>query len=211
MQLTALRGGDDVEDEDGLIEDCEAAFFFVEKKGKENIPRDRGFLAIVNHRSALDIPLVLVDTRAHGISKRVVLYFPGMGQMGYLGGALFFKRNSMGARRRVLKRALQCMKEGQPLHVYPEGSRVRDGENVRVHLGLVEGCFSAGIPVLPVALMHTERASMRDLEMRPFQKIQVSYLPVVEPSDFQNSEAFAEACWERVLSEAKELQRSSED
>jgi 1-acyl-sn-glycerol-3-phosphate acyltransferase len=180
-------------------------FCRVEKKGLEHIPRDRGFLAIVNHRSAVDIPLVIVDTRAQGISKQAVLYFPGMGQMGYLGGALFFRRKSPGSRRRVLKRAVACMKGGQALHVYPQGTRVRDGREVRVHLGLVEACYLAGIPVLPTALMYTERVMSNDISMRPFQKVKISYLPLVEPADFADSKVFAQACWRQVLEEADRL------
>ena len=131
------------------------------------------------------------------------------GGTGYLGGALFFKRKSPAARRRVLKQALACMKAGQPLHVYPEGTRVGEGQRVRIHLGLVEACYSAGIPVMPTALMDTEIACGRDLFMRPFTKVRVSYLPLVEPSDFQDSEAFAKACWQNVLDEVEILRSTN--
>jgi len=184
-------------------------FARVEKNGLENIPRSRGFLAIANHRSAVDIPIVLVDTRAHGISKKAVLYFPFMGQLGYLGGALFFDRKSHSARRRVLREALRRMQAGQPLHIYPEGTRVREGQNVRVHLALVEFCWKSQIPVLPIALMDTEHGLPEPFILRPFQKMKVSYLPLVEPSDFENSKDFAQACWQMVQDEVVNLSSES--
>ena len=90
-------------------------FARVSKRGVENIPRNRGFLAIVNHRGAADIPLILADTRAHGISKKLVLFFPGMGQLGYLGGALFFDRRKPSERRRVLVQSIERISKGQLL------------------------------------------------------------------------------------------------
>jgi len=180
-------------------------FARVEKKGMDNIPRSRGYLAIANHRSAIDIPIILVDTRAHGISKKVVLYFPCMGQLGYLGGALFFDRKSHSARRGVLREALRRMQSGQPLHIYPEGTRVREGQQVKVHLSLVEFCWKSKIPVLPIALMDTEHSLPEPFVLRPFQKMKVSYLPLVEPTDFENSKDFAQACWKMVQDEVGAL------
>ena len=183
-------------------------FARVSKKGLENIPKDRGFLAIVNHRGAADIPLILADTRAHGISKRLVLYFPGLGQLGYLGGALFFDRRKHSARRKVLVQALSRMKDGQPLHVYPEGTRMKNGKPRKVHLALVEACYKAGIPVLPAALAGTERMVPMDISMRPFRKISVSYRPLVEPKDFENGQDFAQFCWAQVTEEVECLESS---
>ena len=183
-------------------------FARVTKKGLENIPRDRGFLAIANHRAAADIPLILADTRAHGISKKLVLYFPGMGQLGYLGGALFFHRRKPSERRRVLVQAIERMSGGQPLHVYPEGTRMRDGKPPKVHLSLVEACHKAGIPILPVALVGTENMVPKDIFMKPFRRVSVSYCPLVEPEGFEDPGDFARHCWAQVTGEIAELESS---
>ena len=184
-------------------------FARVSKKGMENIPRDRGFLAIVNHRAAADIPLILADTRAHGISKKLVLYFPGMGQLGYLGGALFFHRRKPSERRRVLLQAIERIAGGQPLHVYPEGTRMRDGKPPKVHLSLVEACYKAGLPVLPTALVGTENMVPTDILMKPFRRVRVSYRPLVNPADFENPRDFAEYCWAQVTDEVALLEAST--
>ena len=162
-------------------------------------------MAICNHLSAVDIPLVLADTRAHGISKRTVLYFPGMGQIGYLGGALFFERRSPAARRRVLKEALARMKAGQPLHVYPQGTRTRGGKKPKVHTGLIVACHSAGIPVVPTAIARTEHLVPHDVDIRPFRRVRVSYLPPVDPGEFEKAEEFAAFCWKQVEDEAARI------
>ena len=184
-------------------------FARISKKGLENIPRDRGFLAIVNHRAAADIPLILADTRAHGISKKLVLFFPGMGQLGYLGGALFFHRRKPSERRRVLVQAIARIAEGQPLHVYPEGTRMKNGKPPKVHLSLVEACHKAGIPVLPTALVGTENMVPTDILMKPFCRVAVSYRPIVEPADFEDPRAFAEHCWAQVTEEVAVLEAST--
>lgn len=184
-------------------------FARVSKKGLDNIPGDRGFLAIVNHRAAADIPLILADTRAHGISKKLVLYFPGMGQLGYLGGALFFHRRKPSERRRVLLQAIERMADGQPLHVYPEGTRMRDGKPPKVYLSLVEACHKAGIPVLPTALVGTENMVPTDILMKPFCRVSVSYLPLVEPGEFESSGEFAQYCWRQVTAEVAAMESST--
>ena len=180
-------------------------FCRVEKEGVHTIPRSKGFLAICNHLSAVDVPLVLADTRAHGISKRAVLYFPGMGQIGYLGGALFFDRRSPAARRRVLKKAIALMKAGQPLHVYPQGTRLREGRKPKVHKGLIVACHSAGIPVLPTAIARTDQLVPHDVDIRPFRRVRVSYLPPVDPKDFEKAEEFADFCWQQVEDEVARI------
>ena len=78
---------------------------------------------------------------------------------------------------------------------------MRAGKKKRVHMGLIEACHGAGIPVLPVALAHTEWVCPTDVDIRPFRKIQVSYLQVVHPRDFEKSEDFARYCWNQVEEE----------
>ena len=181
-------------------------FCRVKKEGLENIPHGRGFLAVANHRSAVDIPLLIADTRAQGLSKKTVLYIPGVGALGFLGGALYFNRKDRDARKRVLLQAIDCMRSGQALHVYPQGTRVADGREVRIHLGMVKACFEAGIAVLPTAVMHTEKVAGGNVSVRPFQKIRVSYLPLMEPADFPDAEVFAETCWQRVVDESERIE-----
>jgi 1-acyl-sn-glycerol-3-phosphate acyltransferase len=181
-------------------------FCRIKKKGLENIPRGRGFLVVANHRSAVDIPLLIADTHAQGLSKKTVLYIPGVGVLGLLGGALYFNRKDRDARKKVLRRAIDCMSAGQALHVYPQGTRVADGREVRIHLGMVKACFEAGVSVLPTVVMHTEKVASGNVSVRPFQEIWVSYLPIMEPADFADAEVFAETCWERVMVESVRLQ-----
>lgn len=182
-------------------------FCRVNKIGLENIPRDRGFLAVANHRSAVDIPLMIADTHAQGLSKKNVLYIPGVGILGYFGGALYFDRKDRNARKRVLQRAVDCMLAGQALHVYPQGTRVSDGREVRIHLGMVKACYNAGIPVLPVAIIDTDKVAGGNVAVRPFQKVAVSYLPVIEPAGFSDADAFATKCWDSVVAEGQRLQK----
>jgi 1-acyl-sn-glycerol-3-phosphate acyltransferase len=181
-------------------------FCRMQKEGRENIPRDRGFLVVVNHRSAVDIPLVIADTHAQGLSKKNVFYIPGVGLLGFFGGALYFDRRDKNARKNVSRRAIECMKRGQALHVYPQGTRVADGREVRIHLGMIKACFEAGVSVLPTALMHTDKVAGGNVSVRPFQKVRVSYLAIMEPADFADAEVFAETCWQRVVAESERLQ-----
>jgi hypothetical protein len=54
--------------------------------------------------------------------------------------------------------------------------------------------------------MHTDKVAGGNVSVRPFQKVRVSYLAIMEPADFADAEVFAETCWQRVVAESERLQ-----
>jgi len=180
-------------------------------RGKEHIPFGSAYLVVANHRSWLDIPLVITTSHTQGISKLLVFFLPFLGQLGYLAGAVYFHRYRNQARRRALNDCLLLLRAGNGLHVYPEGTRTRDGElREKVQLGLVRACYAEGIPCIPTGILGTEKVlPVKGFFMRPFQTLHIHFRAPVRPENFPDEEAFAQAVWGQVGEEVGRMRQLS--
>ncbi len=183
-------------------------FCSVDVTGRENVPFGEGYLVVSNHRSAVDIPLTIMTTHTQGVSKRVVLYMPFLGTLGYLGGAIFFKRKVAGERKRALLESLDMMLAGNGLQVYPEGTRTRDGKLRKPKLGLVQACWDRGITVVPSALWGTENVVPPPIQLRVRVLVHQRILAQMRPCDWPDRESFANEVWRRVVEATDLLERS---
>lgn len=161
-------------------------------------------LFVSNHRSWLDPVLLIAYTRSQGLSKREILWIPFVGLGAYLTGAVFFDRSSPKARHRARGEVMAMVKQGARVHVYPEGTRTKDGRlGEHPKLVLVEDCFDAGLPVVPCAVNGTERAIPPTWPAAvPFQPCRLDILPALHPRDFPDKERFAAAVWGAVAAAA---------
>lgn len=180
---------------------------FVRKEitGAEHVPMDRGCLIVANHRSWTDVALLILHTASQGISKKEVAYIPFFGPNGWVSGAIFFDRKRPDARAAVIRESITMMKSGARLHLFPEGTRTRDGKiKEKVHLRLIEAAWDAGIDVVPACVWGTERVlpagSFRAI---PMQRCGVEIQASLRREDFPSGEAFAKATWERVAAMAR--------
>jgi 1-acyl-sn-glycerol-3-phosphate acyltransferase len=173
--------------------------------GEENVPKDRGCLVVCNHRSWTDVPMLMLHTWSQDISKKEVAYVPFFGLNGYLTGAIFFDRKKQDARAAVVREAVDMMGKGAKLHLFPEGTRTRDGRlRTKIHLRVVEECWKAGIDVVPAAVWGTERVlPVGSFRAVPFQRCGLEIGAPLRREDFQSAEAYAQATWARVVEIAR--------
>lgn len=183
------------------------ALLFVRKTvlGLEKLPKEPGYLVISNHRAWTDVALLIVHTASQGISKKEVAYVPFFGLNGYLSGAIFFDRKSVNARAKVISDSLAIMKGGGNLHLFPEGTRTRDGRiKEKVHLRLVEEAWKAGIDVVPACVWDTEQAlPVGEFRAVPFQTCGLEIGEALPRAQFQDGASYARASWERVIEMAR--------
>lgn len=175
-------------------------FARVTVAGRENLPTKPGYLVVCNHRSWVDVGLIILHTFSQGISKKEIAYVPFFGLNGYLSGVIFFDRASKMERGRVVEDALFLLRSGANLHVFPEGTRTRDGKlREKASLRLVQVCAEQGIPVVPACVWGTERAVPANGFALSFrQEMGLELAKPLSPADFLGADAFAEATWARV-------------
>ncbi len=133
-------------------------------KGEEHIPGTGGAILASNHMSFSDsvfLPLV-VKRRVTFLAKSD--YFTGTGLKGRL-TAGFFKgigqlpvdRSGGRASEAALRIGLKVLRRDELLGIYPEGTRSPDGRLYRGKTGVARLALEAKVPVLPVAMIDTDK------------------------------------------------------
>ena len=130
-----------------------------EVRGREHVPRDGGVLIASNHVSFWDPPLVgaALTREMYFLAKEELFATP-------LLGPLIRSVNSIPIRRGVadlsgLARAITVVKEGGALLVFPEGSRMRDGELHPARPGVGMMAVHADAPIVPCCITGSGRPS----------------------------------------------------
>ncbi|WP_127782473.1 lysophospholipid acyltransferase family protein [Rhodococcus sp. X156] len=135
-------------------------------RGLENLPAEGPVILASNHLAVADsffLPLV-VPRRVSFLAKSEYFTAPGLvGRLRrwfFLGvGHVPVDRSSLRAAQPALATALQLLRRGAVLGIYPEGTRSPDGRLYRGKAGLAQVALEAGVPVIPVAMTGTDRVN----------------------------------------------------
>ena len=131
---------------------------FIKKvKGKDNIPSSN-FILASNHQSYLDIvacSYICVPRRFTFIGQ----VDKGKGFIGflrdffyYLGGVVRLNRNDDDSKKKAFVEAVNIIKNGYSLVIYPEGTRSKTGEVQKGKWGVAKLFLKTGAPVLPLGI-----------------------------------------------------------
>lgn len=127
--------------------------------GKENIPKDQAVLYVCNHRSYFDIILgySIMPGLTGYISKDDLEKVPLLNIWMRRLYCLFLNRTDMKQGLKTILKAIEYIKQGVSICIFPEGTRNRGEEGSL--LEFKEGSFKiaekTGCPVIPVAISHT--------------------------------------------------------
>lgn len=134
-------------------------------RGLENIPGDGPAIIASNHLAVIDsfvLPLV-VDREIVFIGKSE--YFTGTGLKGRLTagfmrgvGTIPVDRSGGRAGEAALRTGLARLEAGGLFGIYPEGTRSPDGRLYRGKTGVARLALESGAPVIPVAMIGTDKA-----------------------------------------------------
>ena len=150
-------------------------------EGLENVPATGPFVLAPVHRSFIDFALV------SGVTRR---------RMGYMGKEALWKSRLLGGfismlgaypvnrgapDREALRRTLALLEKGEPLVLFPEGTR-RTGPVVEhLHEGAAFVASRAGVPVVPVGIGGSERALPKEKKVPRPVKIHIVVGPPLVP------------------------------
>jgi len=156
--------------------------------GAENIPREGPVILASNHLSFVDsvfLPL-MIERRVYFLAKSE--YFTGKGLKGWLTkhfmlatGQLPIDRSGGQASEASLITGLGVLDKGNVLGIYPEGTRSPDGKLYRGRTGVARMILESGAPVIPVAMIDTDKAMPIGSKMPKIRRIGTI---IGEPLDF---------------------------
>lgn len=127
----------------------------VDYLGEENIPTDTPVLYIGNHRSFFDIVLTYVRVpRPTGyIAKKSMEKVPLLSIWMRNLHCLFLDRENIKAGMQTILTAIDLMKNGKSICIFPEGTRNREeGTLLPFHEGSFKIAAKAGCPIVPMTI-----------------------------------------------------------
>lgn len=131
----------------------------IEARGIEQIPRDQPLIFMSNHRSALDV-LVLVETLPvpfRFVAKKELRWIPIFGWALFLGRHVFIDRDDRMKAIQSLADAAERVRAGTNVILYPEGTRSLTTELLPFKSGGFHMALDAGALVVPVSVSGSQR------------------------------------------------------
>ncbi|GGL01796.1 1-acyl-sn-glycerol-3-phosphate acyltransferase [Sphaerisporangium melleum] len=159
--------------------------------GAHHVPASGPAILASNHLSIVDsvfLPLML-PRQVTFVAKAE--YFTGNRLMAMFmrgTGQVAIDRQSAAAAQQMLDAAVQVLKAGELFGIYPEGTRSPDGRLYRGKVGVAWLALTTGAPVIPVAMVNTERVLPPGASVPRIAKIGVR---IGEPMTFQGDAARA--------------------
>ena len=125
--------------------------------GLDRIPKDEAVLFVGNHRSYFDIvqAYVLIPNLTGFVAKKEMNRVPLMNfWMRYL-HCLFLDRNDIKQGMQTILKAIELIKSGICIFIFPEGTRSPKKEMLPFKGGSLKIAEKSGCPIVPVAFSNT--------------------------------------------------------
>ena len=140
----------------------------IRVEGLENVPTTGPAIIAANHLSFLDsffIPLVVKRRKVTYLAKadyfkswKTKWFFHGVGQISC-------ERTGGSKSQQSLEIALDVLKDGNLLGIYPEGTRSPDGYLYKGRTGVARLALTAKVPVIPVGLIGTDEVMPKEAKL----------------------------------------------
>ncbi|GAB2953373.1 lysophospholipid acyltransferase family protein [Micromonospora polyrhachis] len=145
-------------------------------EGLEHVPQTGGAIFAGNHLSVADELFLGAVVPRHLAFWAKAEYFVGNGVKGKISksvltglGAIPVERRGGRAALAAFDGAIPVLKAGDLVAVYPEGTRSPDGRLYRGRTGAARLALAAGVPVIPVGVIGTEKVQPIGVRVpRPF-------------------------------------------
>ena len=139
-------------------------------EGLEKIDTSKAAVYVVNHLSALDIPVLYAHLpfQFRILAKRELFRYPFMGWHLRRSGQIPVVLENPRASVRSLNRAVASLHDGMSLVIFPEGGRSPDGQLHTFMGGAFYAAIKAQVDVVPMALVGTfEMLKMNTWHIKP--------------------------------------------
>jgi 1-acyl-sn-glycerol-3-phosphate acyltransferase len=157
-------------------------FWRIEVHGRDNVPASGPFILSPVHRSNIDTPIVACVTR------RRMRYMGKDAMWKYRWSAWFFTSaggfpvHRGSADREALRTCMEVIAGGEPLVMFPEGTRQSGPIVETLFDGPAYVASRTGVPIVPVGIGGSERAMPKGARfIRPVKIVLVVGQPILPP------------------------------
>lgn len=182
--------------------------------GEQHIPTRGGALLASNHLSMCDSLFLpaMIRRRVRFLAKQE--YFTGRGVRGRATAAFVrgtglipIDRADPDAALAALTAGARVVRAGQLLGIYPEGTRSPDGRLYRGKSGLARVALDTGVPIVPVAMVGTDRVQPIGAVRPRLGRVRILIGPPLHPpaADPGNRRRQVHALTEQVMAAIADL------
>ncbi|MFI3230323.1 MAG: lysophospholipid acyltransferase family protein [bacterium] len=126
----------------------------VDVFGEENLPEGRNVLFVCNHQGDFDIPILV---GAVPRNKRFIVKIE-LSKIRIIKGwldcidCLFIDRNDMKQSLKIILQAIDLLKNGKDVVIFPEGTRSRSSELGEFKQGSFKLAIKSNVPIVPITM-----------------------------------------------------------
>jgi len=177
--------------------------------GRGNVPQTGGAVIAANHVSYLDPPAVGAGLKrnCYYMGKKELFRIPVFAQLIRLCGCFPVDRDKQD--KQAVRTAVQLLKEGNLLAIFPEGSRSPDGTLQEAGIGAALIANRAGVPIVPAVVRGTYEALPMGAKWVRRADISVTYgkpMPSSSPDGKKANKERLQEITDRLMAEIARMQ-----
>lgn len=156
-------------------------FWRLSVRGREHVPASGPFVLAPVHRSNVDTVFVSTITRRRMrfMGKDSMWKIRFFGAIWTALGAFPVRRGS--ADREALRRCIEVIEQGEPVVIYPEGTRQTGPEVQPLFEGAAYIATRTGVPIIPVGIGGSEKAMHKGSKLLYTVKVHIVLGPPLLP------------------------------
>lgn len=159
--------------------------------GKEKIPTDRAVIYTPNHAGAFDIPAIILNAPAPPMfmAKKELGKLPVLSSWMEVLDCVFVDRSNKNSAHSSLQDAIEKVRMGRSLVVFPEGTRSKTGELGEFRGGAMKIAMETGATIVPV-LIEGSRERLEATGNVTAGTVYVTFLDPIETESLTKEEFF---------------------
>lgn len=174
--------------------------FRIEVKGRENMPKDTGAIAAINHRSNWDVVVLgATSPRQLGFMAKAELFKTKISSAFFTALGAFPVHRGKGDLG-AIKAALKRLRNNEIVAMFPEGTRVKEGEYAEPKQGAVVLASRADVPIVPINISG---------KYRWMSKITITYGEPIYYNQFQDEKPTVEELHSQSIALMKKIRELS--
>ncbi len=172
----------------------------VETMGQERYDKNRTYLIVSNHAGMADIPLILgtIHLNLRFVAKEELGRIPVFGWALRGCGHVMIKRGQNREALQSLLKAVDTLKSGRSVHIFPEGTRSENGQLLPFKRGAFIIAKKAGLPVLPVTIIGSGRITPKNSLRIRKGSVKLVIGEPIDPAAFDSADTLQEAAWQTI-------------
>ncbi|MBI1389067.1 MAG: 1-acylglycerol-3-phosphate O-acyltransferase [bacterium] len=167
-------------------------YFRLEEHGVEHVPDEGPVLLASNHASHLDPLIVALSIRRQlsTLAKKELFKIPVLNW--WIRSVGTYPVDRGGGDAKAMKVAINLLKQGKTLLIFPEGTRSADGNLQSFYEGLAWLSLKTGAPIVPFIIEGSYRAMPRKRYWPMPAKIRTEAGEIITPNEMERSVSTSE-------------------